>query len=42
MNNEDELMIKQDRSDFQDATNQSTKVHFVMCISEATSRLQRS
>ena len=42
MNNEDELKIKQERSDYQDANNHSTKLHQVMCISEATSRLPRS
>ena len=42
MNNEEELKIKQERSDFQDAKNHSTKLHLVLCISAATSRLLRN
>ena len=42
MHNEDELKIEQERSDFQDAKNHSTKLHLVMCISAATSRLLSS
>ena len=39
MENENALKINQERSDFQDANNHSTKLQQVMCISVARSRL---
>ena len=42
MKNENELKIKQERSDLQDANNHSTKLHQDMCISAATSILLMS